>query len=106
MVDPLTPKPTRKAEALARSPPTIASRREEDAALKEVAMLPRYRCASCILETKTTDGCPGGEGKNKKYKENSRELVGSTERVKAAARRQRGRRGKKHARRFPSLPVS
>ena len=29
---------------------------EEDAALKEVAMLPRYRCASCILETKTTDG--------------------------------------------------
>ena len=56
MVAPLTPKPTRKAEALARAPPTIASRREEDAALKEVAMLPRYRCASCILETKTTDG--------------------------------------------------
>ncbi len=54
MVAPLTPKSTRKAEALARAPPTIASRREEDAALKEVAMLPRYRCASCILETKTT----------------------------------------------------
>jgi hypothetical protein len=33
MVAPLTPKPTRKAEALARAPPTIASRREEDAAL-------------------------------------------------------------------------
>ena len=44
MVAPLTPKPTRKAETLARAPPTIASRREEDAALKEVAMLPRYRC--------------------------------------------------------------
>jgi hypothetical protein len=55
MVSPLTPKPTRKAEALDRAPPTIASRREEDDALKEVAMLPRYRCASCILETKTTD---------------------------------------------------
>ena len=66
MVAPLTPKPTRKAETLARAPPTIASRREEDAALKEVAMLPRYRCASCILETKTTDGCSGGAGKNKK----------------------------------------
>jgi hypothetical protein len=56
MVDPLTPKSTRKSEVLARVPPTIASRREEDAALKEVTMLSRYRCASCILETKTTDG--------------------------------------------------
>jgi hypothetical protein len=56
MVGPLTPKSTRKTEALVRVPPTIASRREEDAALKEVAMLPRYRCANCILETKTTDG--------------------------------------------------
>ena len=55
MVAPPTPKPTRKAEALARAPPTIASSREEDAALKEVA-LPRYRCASCILETKTNVG--------------------------------------------------
>ena len=55
MVAPLTPKPTRKAEALARAPPTIASRREEDAALKEVA-LPRYRFANCILETKTKVG--------------------------------------------------
>ena len=45
MVAPLTPKPTRKAEALAKAPPTIASSREEDAALKEVA-LPRYRCAN------------------------------------------------------------
>jgi hypothetical protein len=34
MVAPLTPKPTRKTEALARAPPTIASSREEDAALK------------------------------------------------------------------------
>ena len=35
MVAPLTPKPTRKAEALAKAPPTIASRREEDVALKK-----------------------------------------------------------------------
>ena len=55
MVDPLTPKPTRKAEALARAPPTIVSSREEDAAMKEVA-LTRYRCANCILETKTKVG--------------------------------------------------
>jgi hypothetical protein len=51
MVTPLTPKPTRKAEALA----TIASSREEDTALKEV-VLSRYRCANCILETKTKVG--------------------------------------------------
>jgi len=37
MVAPLTPKPTRKAETLSKVPPTIASSREEDAALKEVA---------------------------------------------------------------------
>ena len=55
MVAPLTPKPTRKAEALTKAPPTIVSSREEDAALKEVA-LPRYRCANGILETKTKDG--------------------------------------------------
>jgi hypothetical protein len=30
MTAPPTPKPTRKAEALAQAPPTIASRREED----------------------------------------------------------------------------
>jgi hypothetical protein len=35
MVDPLTPKPTRKTEALAKAPPTIDSRREEDVALKK-----------------------------------------------------------------------
>ena len=51
MVALLTPKPTRKAEALAKAPPTIASSREEDAALKELAS-PRYRCANGILETK------------------------------------------------------
>jgi hypothetical protein len=56
MVAPLTPKPTRKTEALVRAPPTMVSRREEDAALKEVAMLARYRSTRCILETKTTDG--------------------------------------------------
>jgi hypothetical protein len=35
MAAPLTPKPTRKAEALARAPPTIVSRPKEDVALKE-----------------------------------------------------------------------
>ena len=55
MTAPPTPKPTRKAETLARAPSTSASRHKEDAALKEVA-LSRYRCASCILETKTKVG--------------------------------------------------
>jgi hypothetical protein len=55
MTVPPTPKPTRKAEALAKAPPTIASRHEEDATLKEVA-LSRYRCANDILETRTKDG--------------------------------------------------
>jgi hypothetical protein len=35
MVAPLTPKPTLKADALARAPPTIATCREEDAALRK-----------------------------------------------------------------------
>jgi hypothetical protein len=55
MVAPLTPNPTRKAETLVRVPPTIVASREEDAALKEVA-LPRYRHVNCILETKTNVG--------------------------------------------------
>ncbi len=33
IVAPLTPKPTRKAEALAKAPSTVASRREVDVAL-------------------------------------------------------------------------
>jgi hypothetical protein len=55
MAAPPTPKPTCKAEPLAREPPTIFSRREEDAALRKWP-LPRYSCASCILETKTKVG--------------------------------------------------
>jgi hypothetical protein len=55
MVVPQTPKPTRKAEALVRAPPTIALCREEDAALRKWP-LPQYCCASCILETKTKVG--------------------------------------------------
>jgi hypothetical protein len=51
MVTPLTPKPTRKAEALAKAPPTIASRREEDVALKKRPK-PWLCCANGILETK------------------------------------------------------
>jgi len=61
MVGPRTPKPTRKTEALAKVPPTIASSREEDAGLKEV-VLPRYRCANGILETKTKDGSSESPG--------------------------------------------
>jgi hypothetical protein len=52
MVVPLTPKPTRKAEALAKAPPTIASRREEDVALKKWSK-PWLSCANYILETKS-----------------------------------------------------
>jgi hypothetical protein len=55
MVVPLTSKPTRKTEDLTKAPLTIASRREEDAALKEV-VFPRYRSANDILETKVKDG--------------------------------------------------
>jgi hypothetical protein len=44
MVAPLTPKPTRKAEALAKAPPTIASRREEDVALKYIVGLRFFFC--------------------------------------------------------------
>jgi hypothetical protein len=55
MVAPLTPKPTRKAEALAKAPPTITSRREEDIELKK---WPKscLCCANGILETKANDG--------------------------------------------------
>jgi hypothetical protein len=55
MTAPLTPKPTRKAEALAKVPPTIASRLKEDATLKEVAK-PRLCSVNGIFETKTKDG--------------------------------------------------
>jgi hypothetical protein len=57
MATPPTPKPTFKAEALVREPPTIVSRREEDAALRKWS-LSRYCCASCILETKTKSEAP------------------------------------------------
>ncbi len=55
MAAPPTPKPTRKAEALARAPPTIVSCRKEDVALKEVAK-PRLCCANGKFETKTNVG--------------------------------------------------
>jgi hypothetical protein len=55
MAAPLTPKPTRKAEALTKAPSTIASRRKEDAVLKEVTKS-RLCCANGIFETKTKDG--------------------------------------------------
>ncbi len=55
MVAPLTPKPTRKVEALAKAPPTIASRREEDVVLKKWPK-PWLCSANGILETKANDG--------------------------------------------------
>jgi hypothetical protein len=55
MVAPLTPKLTRKVEALAKTSPTIASRREEDVALKKCPK-PWLCCANDILETKANDG--------------------------------------------------
>ena len=48
MVDPLTPESTPTVETLVRAPPTIASCREEDVALRKWS-LSRYCCASCIL---------------------------------------------------------
>jgi hypothetical protein len=55
MTAPATPKPTRKSETLARAPPTVASRREEDVALKEWPK-PWLSCVNGILETKANDG--------------------------------------------------
>jgi hypothetical protein len=72
MVAPLTPKPTRKAETLAKAPPTIASRREEDAPLKEVA-LTRYRCANDILETRTKDGSTAAKAPAPRTNPNTKE---------------------------------
>jgi hypothetical protein len=54
MVTPLTPKPTWKSEALAKAPPTIASRREEDVVLKKWPK-PWLWCANGILETEAND---------------------------------------------------
>ena len=72
MVDPLTPKPTRKAEVLVRAPPTIVSRRKEDAALKEVAK-PRLCCANDIFETKTKDGSTAAKAPAPRTNPNTKE---------------------------------
>jgi hypothetical protein len=55
MVAPLTPKLTRKTEALVRTSPTIVLCHEEDTTLRK-RPLTRYCCARCILETKTKVG--------------------------------------------------
>jgi hypothetical protein len=55
MVVSLTPKPTRKTEALVKTPSTIVSRREEDVALKKWSKT-WLSCANGILETKANDG--------------------------------------------------
>jgi len=72
MVDPLTPKPTRKAEDLAKAPPTIASSREEHVPLEAVA-LSRYRCANGILETKTKDGSATAKAPAQRTNPNTKE---------------------------------
>jgi hypothetical protein len=56
MVAPLTPKPTRKVEALAKAPPTIVSRREEDVALKKWPK-PWLCCANGILNGTLSCSC-------------------------------------------------
>ena len=55
MVAPLTPKVTHTSEVLTRTPPTIASCREEDAVMRKCP-LTGYCCVRCILETKTKVG--------------------------------------------------
>ena len=72
MVSPLTPKPTRKAEALARAPPTIVSCRKEDVALKEVAK-PRLCCANGKFETKTKDGSTAAKAPAPRTNPNTKE---------------------------------
>ena len=71
MVSPLTPKLTLTAETLVRTPPTIASCREEDTTLRKWSF-PRYCCASCILETKRK---VGNTGTNKLHPENNQDFV-------------------------------
>ena len=72
MVAPLTPKPTRKTEALAKVPPTITSSHEEDAALKEVSF-PSYRYANGILETKAKDENTGVKAPDPRTNPNTKE---------------------------------
>jgi hypothetical protein len=72
MAPPLTPKPTRKAETLVKAPPTIVSRRKEDATLKEVAK-PRLCCANDIFETKTKDGNTGAKAPTPRTNPNTKE---------------------------------
>jgi hypothetical protein len=72
MVSPLTPKPTRKSETLTRAPPTIASRREEDAVVKKWPK-PRLSCANFILETKSNDGSTGAKAPAPRTNPNTKE---------------------------------
>ena len=72
MVAPLTPKPKRKAEALANAPPTIASRLEEDAALKKWPK-PRLCCTNDIPETKANDGSTAAKAPDPRTNPNTKE---------------------------------
>ena len=73
MVVPLTPKPTRKVEVLAKVPPTIDSSLEEDTVLKEV-VLSRYRFTNDILETKTKDENTGAKDPVPRTNPNTKEV--------------------------------
>jgi hypothetical protein len=72
MAVPLTPKPTRKAEDLVKTSPTIGSRWKEDAALKEVSK-PRLCYANGIFETKTKDGSTAAKAPAPRTNPNTKE---------------------------------
>jgi hypothetical protein len=72
MAAPLTPKRTRKTEALDRASSTIVSRRQEDVALKEVVK-PRLCCANDIFETKTKDGSTAAKAPAPRINPNTKE---------------------------------
>ena len=72
MVVPLTPKPTRKAEILAKASSIIASRREEDTVLKKWPK-PRLCCANGILETKANDGSTAAKAPAPRTNPNTKE---------------------------------
>jgi hypothetical protein len=63
---------TMVAEALAKAPPTIASRREEDVALKKWPK-PWLCCAKGILETKANDGSTAAKAPAPRANPNTKE---------------------------------
>ncbi len=72
MVAPLTPKSTRKTEALTNAPSTIASRHEEDITVKKWPN-PWLCSANGILETKSKDGNTGTKTPSPRTNPNTKE---------------------------------